>query len=154
MNPTIFASSLWFSEPIILPDSPFGYLGSREASLFYYLARSWYSGLGVIVDAGSFLGRSTVHFGEGLRLNVLVSDKSKRIHCFDDFLIHENEEDTSNFIQNNWSLTTSVGSSFREIFDAQTKRISEFIETHHSDFNSCVLPSQPIEILMVDIAKD
>jgi hypothetical protein len=48
----IFDEKPWFSNPVagqFLPQ-PVGMLGDYEASLYYYLARDFYTGKGVIID--------------------------------------------------------------------------------------------------------
>lgn len=40
-----------------------------EKRLLFNLARNYYTGAGIIIDAGIFLGASTVCFGEGIRKN-------------------------------------------------------------------------------------
>src|SRR5690348_6152549 len=49
-----------------------------ERRFLYGLASKYYSGAGVIVDAGIFLGASTRCFGEGLRENPVVADATKK----------------------------------------------------------------------------
>jgi predicted O-methyltransferase YrrM len=141
----------WFTRPVGLPHEPAGMLGKRESMLCYYLAKEAFTGRGTIVDAGSFLGRSAYHFAQGLRANPRYVVGRNRIHCFDNFLV--NEIGTVQFILNDLKETASLGDSTREIFDAQVAPVRDMLEIHAGDFNTVEWQREPIEILMVDIAK-
>jgi tetratricopeptide (TPR) repeat protein len=141
----------WFAGQVRLPHDPAGMLGNQEASLCYYLAKDAFGGRGTIVDAGSFLGKSAYFFAQGLRANPSLPARSQRIHCFDNFLV--NEAMTVRFIANELGRTVAIGTSTRALFDAQVEPVRDAIEIHAGDFHTIEWSHQPIEILMVDIAK-
>ena len=147
----IFRRCPWRDGVPELPTVPVGMLGRHEAALFYYLARDWYSGRGTIVDAGSFLGKSAVHFGHGLRANPCFDAARHRVHCFDNFLA--NDQLTVDFVANELGQRLEIGRTTRPIFDWQVAPVKDLIVVHEGDFHDVPWPSQPIEILMVDIAK-
>ena len=66
-----------------------GMLGPKESLLYFYLACDVFSGRGVAVDAGSFLGKSASLFAAGLRGNPVVGAKARKVHCFDNFIVNE-----------------------------------------------------------------
>ena len=143
----------WFGEGPVLPGHPpVGMLGSREASLCFHLTRDAFTGQGTIVDAGSFLGKSAYFFASGLAANRAYLPNTHKIHCFDNFLV--NEEATIRFIREYLSRTLAVGASTRALFDRQVAAVSRMLVVHEGDFHKAVWPGEPIEILMVDIAKN
>lgn len=128
-----------------------GMLGPQEALLFYHLARSFYSGQGAIVDAGSFLGKSASLFAAGTAQNPVAPPASRKVHCFDNFRV--NESGTVDFIRENYGLDLPIGESTRALFDEQTIPFRTMLEIHAGDFHQVRWTGGPIEILMVDIAK-
>lgn len=126
-------------------------LQPREAALFYWLAREAFTGAGTIVDAGSFLGKSAAYFAHGLRQNPRFDPARDRVHCFDNFLV--NEATTVGFLQREFGLDRTVGSSTRALFDSQVAPVCDLIEVHAGDFHTAAWEPRPVEILLVDIAK-
>jgi tetratricopeptide (TPR) repeat protein len=147
----LIQSRPWFAHDVRLPNQPKGMLGKHEAQLCYYLARDAFNGSGVIVDAGSFLGKSAYFFAEGLRANPCYDAARDRIHCFDNFLV--NEGATVQFVSVELNRTMAIGDSTREIFASQVSSVSNMLEIHAGDFHTISWAQRPIEILMVDIAK-
>jgi hypothetical protein len=141
----------WFTQNANLPNQPVGMLGGHEALLCYYIAKDAFRGYGTIVDAGSFLGKSAYFFAQGLRANPCFQPGRHLIHCFENFLV--NETGTAQFIQDYLAQTKSVGDSTRAIFDSQVMRVRDMLQVHAGDFDTVSWQHQPIEILMVDIAK-
>jgi len=120
-----------------------------ELRLLHYLADEGYTGEGCIIDAGCFLGGSTVALADGLRGNLRRRhwQERKLIHSYDRFAIEE------------WTLplyfteSDKPGDSFRHLFDRYTAPYADLIEVHDGDVCSTSWTSGPIEILFVDIAK-
>jgi hypothetical protein len=120
-----------------------------ELRLLHYLADECYTGEGSIVDAGCFLGGSTLALADGLRRNLqrrrLV--ETKLIHTYDRFEIED------------WTLgryfsgSAKVGESFRPLFDCHIAPYSDLVEVHEGDVCSFPWRGGPIEILFIDIAK-
>ncbi|MFL6248235.1 MAG: class I SAM-dependent methyltransferase [Thermoanaerobaculia bacterium] len=121
----------------------------EELRLLNYLAQDVYTGAGAIVDAGSFLGGSTVALAEGLRRN----RRWKRsmigtpIHSYDRFEV----EDWTRGVY--FPETVPAGTSFSEQFDQNIAPYSELVEVHAGDIREQQWSGGPIEILFVDVAK-
>lgn len=120
-----------------------------ELRLLHYFAEVLYTGEGAIIDAGSFLGGSTVALADGLRNNLRRrgARMEKLIHAFDKF---EVEEWTRGVF---FPTETPAGESFRTRFDANIARYARLIEVHEGDALSLEWNRGPIEILFIDIAK-
>jgi len=141
----------WVAGTVELPKWPVGMLWVREATLYYYLTKDAFQGLGAIVDAGSFLGMSASFLAHGLTENSKYEPSRDKIHCFDNFLV--NESATVDFIRNKFARTMCIGDSTRELFDAQVAPIADILTIHAGDFLHASWPAARIEILLVDIAK-
>jgi SAM-dependent methyltransferase len=116
-----------------------------ELRLLHHLAENYASGSGAIVDAGPFLGGSTVALAAGLRRN---HNRGERlIHSFDRF---EVEEYTRGVY---FPESTPAGTSFREQFDRIIAPHAELIEVHAGDICEQSWNNEPIEILFIDVAK-
>jgi len=147
-----FASAKpWLDRKTTFHCTPVGMLGDNESRLFYHLTEQVFAGRGTIIDAGSFLGKSAYFLAKGLRQNPVYKTDAHRIQCFDNFLV--NEPNTVQFIKANLDLTVAVGDSTRAIFDRQVAPVRDALDVFEGDFHTIDWPSQPIEILMVDIAK-
>lgn len=132
--------------------APWGLLGNGEGHLLYYLARDYYRGKGVIVDAGSFLGRSAWFLARGIEANPhLAGPPGPIIHCFDNFLV--NEARTIKHIKQQFRVVLPLGASTRHLFDTATRPIAQWLSVHEGDFHTYPWPPSPIEILFVDVAK-
>jgi SAM-dependent methyltransferase len=120
-----------------------------ELRLLNHLAEDYYSGMGAIVDGGSFLGGSTVALADGLRRNPRrhrLGD-AKPIHSFDRF---EVEEWTRGLF---FPESTPAGARFREQFDANVAPYADLVEVHDGDVGAHEWKGGPIEILFIDMAK-
>jgi hypothetical protein len=120
-----------------------------ELRLLHYLDRQCYRGIGAIVDAGAFLGGSTVALASGVRANHRARRTSPAapIHTFDRFKVE------SYTLGRYFPEHTPIGSSFREAFDRNTARFADLVEVHAGDILEHEWTGGPIEILFVDIAK-
>lgn len=120
-----------------------------ELRLLHHLAENCYSGRGVIVDGGSFLGGSTVALADGLRRNPQRRrlGEEKVIHSFDRFEVEEYTRGV--FFPENEPL----GASFRAQFESNIAPYADLIEVHAGDFIDHEWRGGPIEILFIDIAK-
>jgi SAM-dependent methyltransferase len=116
-----------------------------ELRLLHHLAENYASGSGEIVDAGPFLGGSTVALAAGLRRN--RNRGNRIIHSFDRF---EVEEWTRGVY---FPESTPAGTSFREQFDRNIAPHAGLIEVHAGDICEQTWNGEPIEILFIDIAK-
>ncbi len=148
----VLADRRWQTDDGVGPNGPFGLLGTREGNLLYVLARDYYRGNGVIVDAGSFLGRSAWCFARGLAANPSVAGRQERIvHCFDNFVV--NDQLTVEAIRGAFNQHLPIGASTRRLFEAATAPVADWLVVHEGDFHTYDWPARPIEILLVDIAK-
>ncbi|HYO77110.1 MAG TPA: class I SAM-dependent methyltransferase, partial [Thermoanaerobaculia bacterium] len=120
-----------------------------ELSLLNYLGEHAYRGEGAIVDAGSFLGGSTIALADGLRRNRRWMRKrtAKPIHSYDRF---EVEEWTRGVY---FPEETPAGSSFREEYERNIAPYADLVEVHAGEIEDHPWTGGPIEILFIDVAK-
>jgi SAM-dependent methyltransferase len=120
-----------------------------ELRLLHHLAEECFAGEGAIVDAGAFLGGSTVALADGLRRNLARAGRPEEplIHSFDRFRVEE-------YARAFFPAAPPVGASFREEFDRNIAPYAPLIEVHEGDIEGTSWTGGPIEILFVDIAKD
>lgn len=114
-----------------------------ELRLLHHLAQDVYRGEGAIIDAGPFLGGSTVALADGLRRN----EHRGVIHSFDRF---EVEEWTRGIY---FPQETPAGTNFREQFERNIAPYADLIEVHAGDIRDQTWNGGPIELLFIDVAK-
>jgi hypothetical protein len=148
---SLYKDSWHGSTDEVLPGHHVGMIRSNEVALLYHLARDYYQGYGEIVDAGAFIGKSAKSLALGLRDNLQVEEKEKRIHSFDKFTADEDYLSTK--IAERFDPGFKFGDSFRHIYDDIVKEEMNLIEVHEGDFLEATWPQTPIEILFIDIAK-
>jgi hypothetical protein len=124
-------------------------LSLEERRLLYWLARDYFTGVGAIVDGGSFVGGSTVALGEGLRANPRV-EPGTRIDVFDIFEVDAFM--SAQYFRPN-GLSYVAGDSFRPFFDQQTSSVNDLLDVHAGDLAKIGWSGGPIEVFFVDIAK-
>lgn len=119
---------------------------SDELRLLNFLAQDVYRGAGAIVDAGSFLGGSTVALAEGLRRNPRWprSMSAKPIHSYDKFEV----EDWTRGVYFDEKVA-----NFRDQFDRNIAPYADLVEVHAGDIREHPWNGGPIEILFIDVAK-
>jgi hypothetical protein len=124
-------------------------LAPDELRLLNYLADEYYSGEGCIVDAGCFLGGSTLALADGLRRNLRRRGQADEevIHSYDRFEIEEWN------IEPYFSAADQPGESFRPLFDRNIAPYENLVRVHAGDVRSRPWQGGPIEILFIDIAK-
>jgi hypothetical protein len=120
-----------------------------ELRLLEYLTEDCYRGEGAIVDAGCFLGGSTLALASGLRKNLARRHRreTRRIHSFDLFLV----EDWTRGIY--FPPEVAAGTSTRQIFDRTIAPYAGLVEVHEGDITATRWQGGPIEILFIDVAK-
>jgi SAM-dependent methyltransferase len=120
-----------------------------ELRLLHHAAEYYYSGSGAIIDAGCFLGGSTVALADGLRRNARASyaGPGKPIQTFDRF---EVEDWTRGLF---FPADRRAGSSFRNQFDCHVAPYADLVEVHAGDVSGHPWTAGPIEILFLDLAK-
>jgi len=116
-----------------------------ELRLLESLTYDYWSDSGLIVDAGCFLGGSTVAMASGLR-NRGIADR-RIIHSFDLFRVED------------WTRgqyvpkTMAADSSTRHLYDHNIAGFADLVSVHEGDICDQTWCGAPIEILFIDIAK-
>jgi hypothetical protein len=144
------AEGIWRQRP--LPDACSGVptmLMKDELRLLEFLAEETYRGEGLIVDAGCFLGGSTLALASGLRKNLARrrQPETKRIHSFDLFEV----EDWTRGVY--FPAATPAGAGIRELYEHNISPYASLVEIHEGDITRTRWSGDPIEILFVDVAK-
>jgi hypothetical protein len=122
-------------------------LSDRERGLLYWLARYYFSGAGWIVDAGPFLGGSTVALACGLVDQGISADRLP-IASYDRFVVEAYT--LARF--GAYFPIPEVGRSFRPAFDRHIARVGK-VEVREGDFCALGWSGEPIEILFLDLVK-
>ena len=120
-----------------------------ELRLLDFLADRYFREEGVIVDAGSFLGGSTLALASGLRANLARRRRPERrlIHAYDLFQI----EDWTRGLY--FPANAEAGASTRADFDRNVADFASLIDVHEGDITRSPPFDARIEILFVDVAK-
>jgi len=147
-------STYWFSELYSKEDTdlfavvPKNMLSATEIRFLYWLGNYYFENKGIVIDAGCFIGGSTVSLCAGLARNPLCVDlKAPIVHSIDLFITPEDTY-TRNILEG-----FAVGESFRPVFDQNTELFKHFIDVHPGDFSTFSYEGGPIEILFLDICK-
>jgi len=134
-----------------------------DRKLLFYLAKEYFSGAGVIVDAGCFLGGSTLALAEGAKHNPAASTFRKPfIYSYDLYLVESwavgngfGHQAASVGFERTLAAyqARSAGESFRDLFEENLKDHLPCIKVFAGDVCESPPPRQPIELLFVDIMK-
>lgn len=120
-----------------------------EQQMLYSLGKKFFQNKGCIVDAGCFLGGSTLALAQGVRDNAAykANPRGAVIHSYDLFVVEP------------WTIGiyfpdgTPLGTSFEPIYRKNVSAFSDLINVHGGDVTRAALPSDEIEILFIDLAK-
>lgn len=138
----------WYSIAEAFCDVP-TMLSHAECSMLHWLAREYpLTDRGAIVDAGSFLGGSTVAFASGLSRRNRCGNLSHRIYSYDMF-IAPNEPYSLSLIKNN----KNPGDSVLDIFSRGINAYSHFVFALAGDFMVAPPPVNSIDVFFLDLAK-
>lgn len=120
-----------------------------ELRLLEFLSEDYWRGDGVIIDAGCFLGGSTLALASGLRKNLARCGIAEKplIHSYDLFRI----EDWTRGVY--FPESAQAGDSIRADFDRNIAGYAPLVRVREGDITASEPPSRPIEILFVDLAK-
>lgn len=121
-------------------------LSYEERGLLFELARR-FRGAGLVVDAGCFVGGSTVSLATGLSVNSQTSPGV--IHSYD--LLTSDPQQTGGYSEE--IDTWPAGTSLRHLFEGNVAPYRGLITLHQGDIRSFLWPGEPIEILFIDICK-
>lgn len=116
-----------------------------ELRLLESLTEDYWSDAGLIVDAGCFLGGSTVAMASGLRKRGFAN--RRLIHSYDLFEV----EDWTRGVY--FPQTVSAGDTTRPLFDRNIAPFADLVDVHEGDITLTQWGGEPIEILFVDVAK-
>jgi hypothetical protein len=124
-------------------------LSAEERALLYWLARDYWSGVGRIIDAGCFLGGSTVALATGLRDHRDTTLKQP-IVVFDRFVVEQYALDGGFFAD---APELQAGDDFRPLFERYLAGLEELLDVRAGDILQQAWGGEPIEILFLDVLK-
>jgi hypothetical protein len=124
-----------------------------ERQFLYGLAKNYYRGTGVIVDAGIFLGASTNCFGEGLKSNRRArhSAVQRPLISFERGVVSPTMP--AFFRRNNLPISLQPGESFAEVTRNYVKPVAELVDLRIGNIMQIGAVDAPIEILFLDVLK-
>lgn len=126
-----------------------------ERRFLFGLASKYYSGEGLIVDAGIFLGASTRAFGEGLRenpsLKSAIARWRKPVVSFERAIVTPTMP--AFFKRNHIETDLSPGDSFADIVRKNVEPVSDVVDLRIGDIMETGRLEQPIEVLFLDVLK-
>ncbi len=123
-------------------------LSLEERTLLHVLARDYARGRGAIVDAGCFLGGSTVALASGLAANPRARRRGLRVQTFDLFDMHPS------FRADYPELVADIeGDSIRPRFEDVVGSLLAHVDVHAGDIRDRRWTGGPVEVLFVDICK-
>lgn len=134
----------------------FGQVSHDDLGIYYWAAKEYYSGKGIIVDAGALVGSTSMAFGYGLKDNKKkFQTDSSLIYVYDKFC---DEADGYSAIAiraaYNEQKTDDVIYDFEYHYRENTKSIAEFLSVHKGDITQIgYLSDKLLEILSIDVAK-
>jgi hypothetical protein len=122
-------------------------LSGGEIKLLYWLARDRYTGRGEVIDAGPFLGGSTMSLCNGLEDNPGTFRKTGAVHSFDWFRYEDYFK--------HWLSGEALreGDSFLHVFRRCTAPFRHFVRVYEGDILTTAYEGGGVEILFVDICK-
>jgi hypothetical protein len=131
--------------------APFGMVGPEERRCFYWLARHALTGQGFIVDAGCFLGASTLCFASGAAAAGHRRFQDRPIvHAYDYFKAFDDY--VADAIRKN-VRPIGKGDGYLYIFKDHTYKYADMIEAHPGNIFDQHWDGAPIELLFIDVAK-
>lgn len=140
---SVFQGRPWNRGPFKSYRSPcYSMLNEEELRLLYWLGAN-YSGYGEIIDAGSFVGGSTVALASGLK----DFDRNGIVRSFDRFICND-------FLGSLPALNSpGKGASFRHVFEKNIVDFSDFVEVNQGSLQDFSFAS-PIDVLFLDCVKE
>jgi hypothetical protein len=123
-------------------------ISEYERALLYQLTRDHYRGAGSVVDAGCFLGGSTLALAQGL-LDRQYPIRDRVIHTFDLFRLDEGSYRPYESILEGMR----PGDSLRSRFNALIGDRQDLVAVAEGDIRKATWSAGPIEVLFIDLAK-
>ena len=129
-----------------------GMISRQERKLLYALANKYYRGEGCIIDAGTFLGASTVTFYQALKDRKFKVGNNKPIQSFELAVVRPNFDRHAQ----KWGLPRrDIGESYEDILRQQLAHTMDYVELHIGnilDYDASDIDK--IEIAFLDILKN
>lgn len=116
----------------------------EEGQYLHWLTKTYWTGNGLLIEIGTWLGRSTLHLASGLKERESV----ERVICYD----HFEWAGGGGWNQKN-APQKSVGSDFMQEFMVNTKPFSNWIEARRSKIQDIRLPNEKVEVIVLDAPK-
>lgn len=126
-----------------------GMIAPIEKQMLLWAARDHYAGLGEIVELGTFLGTSTECLSKGLRDNIRVRDRDKRIHCYDLFVCDEHNSRTYGPWLDPHHI--AAGDSFLPVVEKALRPYRSMLTFNAGDILHFDWVGRPIEVLFIDM---
>lgn len=126
-------------------------LSYDERVLLHWAARKGFGAVGATVDAGCYLGGSTLPLGFGLRDSPVATfeGRPRRVHSFDLFRVGGEWERT--YYPDDFPF--EVGMSITSLYERNIAPIREFVQVYNGDVLGFRWSGEPISTLFVDITK-
>ena len=126
-----------------------------EKQFLFGLASRYYTGKGLILDAGIFLGASTRCFGEGVRSNPqreeIIRAWQRPIVSYERAIINPNMPRF--FRKHGLALSAAPGESFESELRRLIEPVKDLVDLRIGDFMEAADFDRPVEILFLDILK-
>lgn len=126
-----------------------------ERRFLYGLASNYYSGEGLIIDAGIFLGASTRCFGEGVRenqnLQAALAKWDRPVISFERGIVTPTMP--AFFKRNSLDVALKPGDSFTDLVRANVQPVADVVDLRLGDIQETGKINEPIEILFLDVLK-
>lgn len=124
-------------------------LSYEERALLHWAAREGGGAAGQVIDAGCYLGGSTLSLATGLSRSMKSSEDSRRVHSFDLFIVGGERERV--YFGPNFPF--EVGADIRPLFEANVAPVRSLVEVHPGDILNTTWPRERVATLFIDIAK-
>ena len=119
---------------------------SAEAHAYLEELGRLHSGHGEVVECGSWLGASAAALARGLR----ASDYQGAIHAYDRWTATAGEVEKAD----RWGVMIRVGQNLEPLFRENVEPIGIPIRCHRGSISTSHWCGQPIEIFLIDAAKE
>ncbi len=146
------------SETPVRLEQAAGTLSTNERCLLFKLARDHYLGSGHMIDAGSFLGSSSLSLAEGLKANSLFRTIADRIAspivAYEIGMLPAPPGAKTAITRHFGKYKYTLGESFVPILKENIAGHEDVIDLHIGDFLTETWPAEkPIEICFIDLAR-
>lgn len=126
-----------------------------ERALLLALARFYYGGDGMIIDAGVFCGASTNCFGQGIlsssTRDTILGRWAKPVHTYEYGVV--NPGMIAFFERHGVAGDWQVNDSFERYLRTNIEPVAELVDLHMGDISGALWDGAPIEIMFLDVLK-